>query len=243
MEKNEYINFYSKWMDSRIKSNYKTAGGELYKWLESGKRQLDFLKSQGLITNLNKMNDRHYNILEIGFGTFAFGLQLFVDYKLYNTSSSKYRGFDISNEALKKSRELCINAFDYPPNIYNNKDFSFKEFNDSTYIKEYGMDYIWAFSVFNHLSFEHFEEFLDNVYKIINNKTIILLTIWSDEGKTRPHTINTQVNKTTSFWYNMKDVQKSCNDRGYNVELINHEPYFIFITDWIKIIKITKMIE
>lgn len=224
----EYINFYSKWMDSRIDSNYKTAGGDLYPWEETGKRQLEFLKSQGFKTDIAEMVDKFYNILELGFGTFPFGFALFKEYEKYGTYSGRYKGFDISDKSYRTAKKICYYNDLQIPDLYINKDFLFHEFDNSPHILEFGFDYIWAFSVFNHLPINHFEEFLNNVRKIINKDSIILLTIWTDKGETRPAEINTSVNRSTSFFYNMQDVKQLCDTYGFNVEIVDTKPYIVF---------------
>ena len=83
---------------------------------------------------------------------------------------------------------------------------------------------------------------IDNVGKIINNG-VILLTIWDDGGGTRPYIPNTQIDRTTGFFYNINDVKNACDSRWYNVEIINPEPYLAFNLDWAKMIKITKVIK
>lgn len=236
---NNYIEFYSKWMDSRVITDYKTAGGTLYEWEESGKRQLNFLKSQGFLNDTAKSN-----ILEIGFGTFSLGFNIIKTLNDdFNLGVFRYVGMDISQESLNFARNLLYNDNRSAPVLHKNKDFLFENEFSEGYYRDVGFDYIWAFSVFNHLPFEHFEEFIDNVGKIINNKTIILLTIWSDNDKTRPHHINNAVGKVTSFWYNMDDVERKCNSTGYNIELVDSKTHIVFNTDWIKIIKITRMIK
>jgi len=236
MTKKEYIDFYRGVMNNRVKNNPLTAGGDI-DYYKGGKIQLQFLIDNGL--------KPEHTLLDIGCGCLTLANQAIPYLDEYN-----YFGIDISLQAMEKGVVLIgEEKYNRIGNLVNNTNFKFEE--EELEVKIF--DFVFAFSVINHLPIEHFDELLENIQTFIHDKTVILLTVWLDE-KTRPHrsgemnhytlpkSHDKPNHKPTSWYYSLKDMNEICYKYGFQMQQIET------LTHWndppllrLKMIKITRM--
>jgi len=164
-----YIHFYTKLMDSLVSDNPYTAVTSIG-WKEGGYRQFLFLKHSGLKPS--------QKFLDLGCGTLSLG-----NYLIEYLDSSNYFGMDISAQALIKGRELVERRIgrekleEKQPILVQNKDLTFSEVAGQVF------DYVWAFSVFDHLPFKYFEEFISNIGNVTDHDSKIFSVVMLKEKK------------------------------------------------------------
>lgn len=158
----DYIDFFRRWMNYRSITNPKTAPVDVYSWEEGGRRQITFLKDHGLRP--------YHKLLDLGCGTLSLGRTAIPYLDEFN-----YIGMDISDKAIAEGIKLigADKIGEKKPLWEINTNLSFNEL-ESMEIK---VDYIMSFSVFNHLPIGYFEEFCQNVSKIIKKETKIFMTV------------------------------------------------------------------
>jgi len=158
----DYLDFYKKWMKHRVSVNPKAAVVDIYSWEENGNRQITFLRDWGLRP--------YHKLLDLGCGTLSLGRTAIPYLDKFN-----YIGMDISDQTIAEGIKLVGENIieEKKPLWIINTDLSF----DSLISQNVKVDFIIAFSVFNHLPIGYFEEFCQNVTKILLKDSVIFLTV------------------------------------------------------------------
>ncbi|NWG11416.1 class I SAM-dependent methyltransferase [Candidatus Bathyarchaeota archaeon] len=114
--------------------------------------------------------------LDLGCGTLSLG-----NYLIEYLDSGNYVGMDISAQALIKGKELVERRIgrekleEKQPTLIQNEDLTFSEVGGQVF------DYVWAFSVFDHLPFKYFEEFISNIGNVTDHDSRIFLIVMLKE--------------------------------------------------------------
>jgi len=202
-----YTQFQRRWTDSIASDNPRFIHFPRIGWEEAGYRQFLFLKSQGLKT--------HHKFLDLGCGTLALG-----NYLIEYLDRGNYTGMDISAKALIKGRELVERRIgrekvkEKRPILIQNRDLTFSEVIGQAF------DYIMVFSVFTLLPIKHFEEFVLNIEKIINQDSKIFLTILLGEH-THPLSFPTPLSTNLKHEYDLNLVQELLLLNGHKMGIVD----------------------
>lgn len=158
-ESKDYLEFYRRFMDQRVLNNPRNAANDLYNWSENGRRQFLFLKDNGLKPDSF--------LLDLGCGTLCLG-----GHAVPYLNPSHYVGLDISSDAFEAGKKLVGPSIESKKSLLlQNENLKFEELKGRTF------DFVMANSVFNHLPIEYFEEFCENIGKIVNENSRIFLTV------------------------------------------------------------------
>ena len=146
-----YLDAYSSRTDALSELDEKMAIGGL--WEEMGKRQFEFLVSEGM--------SHGSRLLDIGCGTLRGGKR-FISY----LDKGNYYGFDISPGAIQKAQELVeregLGCKAPDIRVSEAKDLKFRDYRGIKF------DFILAQSVFSHLMPDHIEEAFENIGEIMH---------------------------------------------------------------------------
>ena len=152
--------------------------------------QFDYMLKYGL--------QKHHNLFEIGFGCLRFGIHAIKYLDINN-----YYGIEPDKESfLAASKyEIPINLLENKnPNIFNISVFDVQEM--SKYIKN-KMDYIFAFSILNHLTEEGRRIFFNNISDYIKKDGCLIL------GGGEYIIITDDIQNESKLLLHKKDVVKS----------------------------------
>jgi len=200
MTHDEHINNYAEFMKEQVAIDPKSAGTSTYSWDVGSKKILQLLKDNGF--------KPEHSLLDLGCGTLPL-----LD-KVYDYGCRSYVGVDICPEAIEAGKVLVGNKQEIAE-FYINTDFGFD------YLPK--VDYIIAVSVLNHNPIAMFEEFIQNLWKIMKPTTKVFVTVWIGK-KTKPWGF---FKPPLSFFYSEKDMKEICHKWGHDYRIVDMKPYWV----------------
>lgn len=202
----DYLDYYREIMDFRVANDAKSAPVDPCTWEDGGKHQFDFLKVRGLM--------KYHKLMDLGCGTLSLG-----DYAIPYLDVGNYVGIDISIKAIEAGKKLVGESTidEKAPVLIQSDVFGFD-------VIDFKVDYIMAFSVFNHLEIKYFAYFCKHVKNIIHGETKIFLTICHEPVR------NIRPVRATSYQYSLDEINNILKLNGFGMKIVDTEKYWGRIT-------------
>lgn len=187
-------------MNRRIRHDPKIAVGGWDTGI--GELQYEFLVNRGLTPS--------DTLLDLGCGTLRGG-RYYIEY----LDAGNYVGMDISEEALKKGRELLTDDLvsEKEPNLIRNSNLEFAELDG------WKFEFIIAQSVFTHLPKREIEECFANIGKILSHDGVFYATFF--ESKTD----SVEIDGPSSFNYHSETLKELADSFGLSADVVPKDDY------------------